>query len=182
VVVPNPGGLQESTILVPVPEAEPVVGHLRARLDRSAGRGIPAHVTVLYPFVPPEQITAAVIGEAATAVASVPGFDCQFADTGWFGDQVVWLAPEPASPFRALTAAVHAAFPQFPPFGGAFADVIPHLTVGDRPEGGPVALHAAEAEVRPALPIRTRVSLAWLMTGTQAPGSWQLRVTFPLGT
>ena len=77
---------------------------------------------------------------------------------------------------------MHAAFPQCPPFGGAFADVIPHLTVGDRPEGGPVALHAAEAEVRPALPIRTRVSLAWLMTGTQAPGSWQLRVTFPLGT
>ena len=124
-VVPNPGGLQESTILVPVPEAEPVVGHLRARLDRSADCGIPAHVTVLYPFVPPEQITADVIGKAAAAMASVPHFECRFADTGWFGDQVVWLAPEPASPFRALTAAVHAAFPQYPPFSGAFADVIP---------------------------------------------------------
>ena len=38
-------GVPESAILVPVPEAEPVVGRLRARLDRSAGRGIPAHVT-----------------------------------------------------------------------------------------------------------------------------------------
>jgi hypothetical protein len=110
--------------------------------------------------VPPEQITAAVIGKAATVVASVPGFDCQFAGTSWFGDQVVWLTPEPASPLRALTAAVHAAFPQCPPFGGAFADVIPHLTVGDRPEGGPGTLRAAEAEVLPALPIRTHVTLA----------------------
>ena len=142
-VVPDPAGLQESTILVPVPEAEPVVGQLRARLDRAASRGIPAHVTILYRFVPPGQITAAVLGKAAAAVASVQSFGCQFAATGWFGDQVVWLAPEPASPFRALTAAVHAAFPQCPPFGGAFAEV----TIGDRPDCGPGVLRAAEAEV-----------------------------------
>ena len=179
--VPDPAGLQESTILVPVPEAEPVVGQLRARLDRAASRGIPAHVTVLYPFVPPEQITAAVLGKAAAAVASVQGFDCEFAATGWFGDQVVWLAPEPAGPFRALTAAVHAAFPQCPPFGGAFAEVIPHVTVGDHPEGGLGVLRAAEAEVLAALPVRTHVSRAWLMTGTLAAGSWQLRATFPPG-
>jgi 2'-5' RNA ligase superfamily len=126
VAVPDLPDLQESTILVPVPEAEPVVGQLRARLDRAAIRGIPAHVTVLYPFVRPGQITLAVIDKAAAAVASVQGFDCRFAGTGWFGDQAVWLAPEPAGPFRALTAAVHAAFPQCPPFGGAFAEVIPH--------------------------------------------------------
>jgi hypothetical protein len=71
---------------------------------------------------------------------------------------------------------------EVPPFGGTFADVIPHLTVGDHPEGGPGVLRAAEAEVLPALPICTHVSRAWLMTGTQAPGSWQLRATFSLGT
>src|SRR5215470_12497854 len=72
-------------------------------------------------------------------------------------------------------------FPQCPPFGGAFAEVIPHLTVGDRPEGGPGVLRAAEAEVLAALPVRTHVTRAWLMTGTLAPGSWQLRAAFPLG-
>jgi hypothetical protein len=76
---------------------------------------------------------------------------------------------------------VHAAFPQYPPFSGAFADVIPHLTVGDRPEGGVSALRAAEAQVLPMLPVRTHVSRAWLMTGTQAPGSWQRLAAFPLG-
>ena len=43
-------------------------------------------------------------------------------------------------------------------------------------------LRAAEAEVLAALPVQTHVSRAWLMTGTQAPDSWQLRATFPLGT
>jgi len=55
------------------------------------------------------------------------------------------------------------------------------LTVGDRPEGGPGALRAAEAKVLPKLPVRTHVSCAWLMTGTRAPGSWQLLATLPLG-
>jgi hypothetical protein len=174
-------GRPESAILVPVPDAEPAVARLRARLDRSASRGIPAHVTVLYPFVPPEQITPAVIQMAAAAIRSVPGFGCRFAGTNWFGEDVLWLAPEPAGPFRALIAAVHAAFPQYPPFSGAFADVIPHLTVGDRPEGGISALRAAEAQVLPMLPVRTRVSRAWLMTGTQAPASWQRLAAFPLG-
>ena len=179
---PYSAGMPESAILVSVPEAEPVVGTLRARLDRSAARGVPAHVTVLYPFVAPHQVSAAVIATAAAAVASVPSFDCQFASTDWFGDDVVWLAPEPAGPFRALTAAVHAAFPRYLPFGGAFATVIPHLTVGDRPEGGPGVLRSAEAEVLAALRVWTHVSHAWLMTGTLARGSWQVLVTLPLGT
>ena len=174
-------GTPQSAILVPVPGAGPVVERLRARLDRSASRGVPAHVTVLYPFVPPRQITAAVIEMAAAAVRSVPGFGCRFAGTDWFGEDVLWLAPEPAGPFRALTAAVHAAFPQYPPFGGAFADVIPHLTVGDRPEGGISALRAAQAQVLPMLPVRTYVGCAWLMTGTRAPGSWPRLAAFPLG-
>jgi hypothetical protein len=91
-----------------------VVGRLRARLDCSASREIPAHVTVLYPFVPPRQITAAVIEMAAAVVKSVPGFGARFASTRWFGEDVLWLASEPAAPFRAPTAAVHAAFPRYP--------------------------------------------------------------------
>jgi len=179
---PDPDGQPESAILVPVPEAEPAVGHLRARLDRSAGQGVPAHVTVLYPFMPPTQITAAVLSGVAAAVATVPAFDCRFARTAWFGDNVVWLAPEPDGPFRALTAAVHAAFPEYPPFGGQHAEVIPHLTVGDGSAGGLAALRAAEAEVRSALPVRTGVGSAWLMTGTRAPGSWRRLAVLPLGS
>ena len=54
----------------------------------------------------------------------------------WFGEDVLYLAPRPDGPFRALTRAVCAAFPGYLPYGGAFADTIPHLTVGERERGG----------------------------------------------
>jgi 2'-5' RNA ligase len=170
----------ESCILVAVPEAEPAVGRHRAQLDRAAAWGVPAHVTVLYPFVPPDLITDTVIETARAAVAQVRAFYCEFRRSDWFGQDVVWLAPEPAEPFRALTSAVHAAFPLYRPFGGIYADVVPHLTIGDRPAGGPGALRAAEAEVVPKLPVRAHVSCAWLMTGSQAPGSWHPIAELPL--
>lgn len=180
VVSPDPGSAQ-SAVVVPVPEAEPVAGRFRAQLDPAATWGVPARVTILYPFVPPDAITSAEIERAAAAVHSVRAFSCEFARTGWFGDDVVWLAPEPAEPFQTMTSAVHAAFPLFPPFGGSYNDVVPHLTIGHRAQGGPGALRAAQAEVRPALPIRTRVNAAWLMTGGTAPGSWRVLAELPLG-
>jgi hypothetical protein len=87
-------------------------------------------VSVLYPFVAPSAITAAVIAGVAGAVGSVSAFDCEFAATAWFCQKVVWLAPRPDEPFRALTRAVSAAFPGYPPYGGAHDRVIPHLTIG----------------------------------------------------
>jgi hypothetical protein len=105
----------ESTVVVPVPAAEPVVGRHRARLDGAAVRGVPAHVTVLYPFLPPDAITGADLGRLAAAVGRVSSFACEFARARWFADEVVWLAPQPDEPFRAQTRAVTAAFPGFPP-------------------------------------------------------------------
>jgi hypothetical protein len=68
-----------------------------------------------------------------------------------------------------------------PPFGGICPDVVPHLTIGHQPPRGPALLEAAEAEVRPALPVRTLVSRGWLMTGTQAAASWRVTAELPLG-
>jgi 2'-5' RNA ligase len=171
----------QSAVLIPVPEAEPVIGQLRTRLDPAAGWGVPAHVTVLFPFVAPDAIDGAVIERVAAAVASVRAFDCEFARTGWFDEDVLWLAPEPAWPFRALISAAHSAFPQYPPFGGAYADLMPHLTVGHRPAEDAGALRAADAQVGPSLPIRANVTQAWLMTGAQSPDSWHTTAELPLG-
>ncbi len=126
----------ESAVLVPVPEAELAVGRHRHRLDRAATWGVPAHVTILFPFVAPSAITSATITALADAVGSVTAFDCEFPATAWFGQEVVWLAPQPAEPFRALTRAVSAAFPEYPSYGGGYDDIVPHLTVGYRPAGG----------------------------------------------
>jgi 2'-5' RNA ligase superfamily len=170
----------DGAVLVPVPEAEHAVGSHRGRLDHAAAWGVPAHVTVLYPFVPPPAITTAVIANLAKAVGSVSAFGCEFAAIAWFGQEVVWLAPRPDEPFRALTRAVSAAFPGYLPYGGAYDEVIPHLTIGDRPAGGVTELRAAEADVLRWLPIRARINRVWLMTGNAAPGSWQTVAELPL--
>lgn len=91
---------------------------------------------------------------------------------------MLWLAPEPAEPFRALTEAVVEAFPGFPPYGGAFAEVVPHLTVGDT--GTPEDLRAAEREVSAGLPVETHVDRAHLLAGTDRPDAWHVLAELPL--
>jgi hypothetical protein len=168
----------ESALIVAVPEAEPAVAALRAAYDPAASWGVPAHITVLYPFVPPDRIDAAVLAAVAGTVAAAPVFDVVLARTGRFGDQVLWLAPEPDAPLRALTAAVWARFPDFPPYGGEFADVVPHLTVTDRQP--PEVMAAADQRVRPWLPIAARVGAVRLLVGSPAPGAWRTVAQFPL--
>lgn len=42
-----------TAVIAAIPAAEPAVGPHRAHLDRAARWGVPAHVTVLYPFLDP---------------------------------------------------------------------------------------------------------------------------------
>lgn len=160
----------ESAVLVPFPALEPLVGSYRRRLDRAAGWGVPAHVTVLYPFVrPPVDVEA--LERLASALTDVEPFECEFPRVEWFGDDVVWLAPSPAAPFRDMTAAVSLAFPDHPPYSGQFDDVVPHLTVG---HGGLAAMRVAEADLTPKLPVRARADRVHVMEGTTAPDSWRV--------
>lgn len=160
------------------PEAEALIGHHRERLDPAAAWGVPAHVTVLYPFLPPERLGPDVLAAVTDAVRSVPAFDVVLARVAWFGDAVVWLAPEPDEPFRALTAAVWRRFPQTPPYSGAHPDPVPHLTVGD---GAPVGqLRDAAAALAARLPIRTRVDAVSVLCGSSTPRSWHTVVEIPL--
>lgn len=172
----------ETAVIVEVPEAEPVVGEHRRRLDWAADRGVPAHVTVLYPFVHPAEVTEDVVTTLSAAVASVSAFDCRFARARWFGDDVLWLDPDPAGPFRQLTAAVWAAFPEHPPYGGVYDDAVPHLTVGETRQADLAALRVAERVVQPLLPLSAHVDRVLLIAGSEEPNSWGVLHEIGLGT
>lgn len=169
----------ESAVLVAVPEAEEVVARFRTRLDRSAAWGVPPHVTVLYPFVAPDLIDRLVLAGLAEAVGAVPAFDAVLARLCWFGETVLWLAPEPEDRFRALIDAVGGRFPDHRPYGGAHPDPVPHLTIG---HDAPVeVLRAAAEAIAPLLPIRTRVTAVHVMHGSPEADSWRTVVALPLG-
>jgi len=171
--------MTETGLIVPVPEAEPVVGRHRAALDPITAWGIPAHITVLYPFLPPEQIDDEVLGVLRGLFAATPAFEAALTRVAWFGSEVMWLAPHPEERFRGLTRAVFDRFPSAPPYGGAFADVVPHLTVGDR---APLAaLEEAAAVIAPHLPIRAAVGTVRLVEGATGEVPWRTVTECPLG-
>lgn len=173
----SPGGPQ-SGLIIEVPEAEPAVRWHRERLDASAPLGIPAHITVLFPFMPPERIGSAALTRLGHLFADVSRFSFRLDHTDWFGDNVLWLAPHDPGPFRALTQRVYHAFPAFPPFEGRFADVVPHLTVG---HGHPLNdLRTAEESLQAHLPIAGDATAVTLMTQQTAVGQWTKAATFTL--
>lgn len=168
----------ESALIVSVPAAEPVVGLLRSKLDSSASLGVPAHITVLYPFLPPELIDAGVVSELGSLFGAVDGFDLALTSVGWFETEVVYLAPEPQSVFKALTAMVFDRWPDWPPYGGLHPDPTPHLTVGDNEDYA--SMVAAASAVEPLLPVETTVTEIELIAGDATPGSWKRLAAFPL--
>ena len=167
-----------SGLIIEVPEAEPAVAQHRDRLDANARLGIPAHITVLFPFMPPPAIGPAALTGLEHLLAAFPRFRFQLDRTAWFGDEVLWLGPRDPSPFRALTRSVADAFPAFPPYEGQFGDSTPHLTIGHE---HPVAdLRAAEEPVRAYLPIHAQATEVTLMTQQSTGGQWTKAATFTL--
>ena len=103
----HPARTQESALVVLVPEAEPLVSAFRSRFDPSAARGMPAHITLLYPFHSADRLSASRVSELAAFFSGWRRF-C-FSLVGICGfEGVVVLAPEPLDPFDALTQALAA--------------------------------------------------------------------------
>lgn len=162
--------MPETALLVEVPEAEPAVARLRLAHDPVAARGVPAHVTVLFPLdgVPDRG--------ALARVAELPAFGYRLARVGEFPG-VVWLAPEPAAPFVALTDAARAAFPDQPPYRGEFAETVPHLTVAMTDDAALRRTIAAELDAH--LPIAARATHLAVYTSDDA-GQWRCVERLPL--
>ncbi|HST13772.1 MAG TPA: 2'-5' RNA ligase family protein [Gaiellaceae bacterium] len=157
--------MPRTALIVVVPEAEPAVGALRLAHDWSAVLGVPAHITILFPFAAPADVDEAAIAEV---VSSVPAFDFELDRVERFDDGLVWLRAAPSELFVALTTAVWRRFPDYPPYGGTHDVLIPHLTVS-----------AVPVEVDIELPIRASAREVTLIE-EEADGGWSVRRVFPL--
>jgi 2'-5' RNA ligase len=153
-----------TTLIVPVPAADRLV-HESAR-----DAGMPAHITLLYPFLEPGEVDEDVEAELGLLFAGERAFDFELTDVGLFPG-VVYVAPNPVAPFVALTELLARRWPENPPYGGSFNDIVPHLTVahGARVPSGLDKL----------LPLPARAAEAWLVT--RAGSRWVKRASFPFG-
>jgi len=171
----------EAALLVMVPCADPVVGQYRATYDSAAQVGVPAHMTIAYPFKPNlggddvERLTSVFAGE--------PGFNLVLSSTGWFGEQVLFLRPDDPGPVIRLACLVSLEYPQWPLYGDSFDTYVPHMTIGlDQPVD---TLKTVEAEVCQQLPITQPVTEVQYWSGPAlscgAPG-WRMVRAFNLAS
>jgi 2'-5' RNA ligase len=169
-----------SALVVLVPEAEPLVADFRDQFDISAKAGLGAHVTVLVPFRLPERVTRADLDVLRALFGAASRFTFTLSSIDRF-PSALYLCPTPASPFKALTRSVVAAFPDCPPYRGAFPDPVPHLTVAQQPPAED--LNAVEAQVRPkvqeVLPLACAATEVCLVF--KRDGRWSVAERFALG-
>jgi 2'-5' RNA ligase len=173
---------QESALMVLCPAAEGVVGAHRADLDRAARAGVPAHVTVIYPFKPVDALTAAEHRLLAGIATEHDVFSITGATTAWFDERVVFVEFADPGPVLALTVAVVEAFPDYLPYAGAHETVLPHLTIGQDHEA--TRMRAAEQAVRAGLPFTQPVLHLELWAGpalASGQGPWRPVQRYPLG-
>jgi len=172
----------ESALIVLVPEAEPLVRPFRERFDPSAALGVPAHITLLYPFIEPERIGADTLDKVTECLSGFAPIAFSLMAVRRFPAETLYLAPDPDEPFRQLTMAIWERFPDTPPYGGAWPDIVPHLSVGRFADAGGLKLVADEFNraAETVLPIRAHAGTAVLIVNTT--GRWVARSTFKLGT
>jgi 2'-5' RNA ligase len=167
-----------SAVSVAFPSAAPVVDGWRERTcEAKPSAGVPPHVTILFPFIPPSAIDEATIARLEVLVAHTKVFEVSFEATGRFPG-VLYLEPTPAEPFLALTQRIGTHFPDFPPYGGAFAPYA-HLTVA---QGDDALLDEAERDIAPQLPLHAHVREALLFVEVEPDhGRWEIGAHLPLG-
>jgi hypothetical protein len=103
----------ETALVVVIPEVEPLVAPWRERFTADGARGMPPHVTLLYPFADEAEVND-VLTDVEDALAPFAPFEATFARTARWPD-VLYLEPAQPRPFVALVEALAAAFPQYPP-------------------------------------------------------------------
>jgi hypothetical protein len=122
-------------LMVPVPAADALVRTAQARFQPNSPAAhlltdlTAAHVTVLWPFLPPDRIDHQVLGELRAICAIYPRHAFMLERVAVFPGGGVYLPTEPSNVFVELTRAVWKRWPEYPPYRGMYAEIIPHVTV-----------------------------------------------------
>lgn len=128
--------LETALLIVPPKQVQVFSFPIRERYDvESFKSNVPAHITLLYPFVPPEQVETA-IEELNRLCAGISPIEVTLNHYGTFKG-AIFLEPSNPEPIVQLNHRLSQAFPEYPVYGGEYgAELHPHLTLArfDDPE------------------------------------------------
>lgn len=165
--------------MILVPEAEDLVRPFREAHDPSAAKGMPAHITINYPFLPGASPSSDLEDRLRTLFSRYAPFPFRLQGPASF-PEVLYLAPDPDGPFKELASDVWKAFPNSPPYAGEYSGITPHLTVAQEDDSHLFEYISADFQRRAEgmLPISSQARKVWLMDNRS--GRWRKRTSFPL--
>jgi 2'-5' RNA ligase len=127
--------LETALLIVPPSKVQTFAYPLREAYDQDSFNRVPAHITLMYPFVPPDAVDEAV-ERLEPICASIPAFEITLDRYGSF-ENTLFLEPSNPEKILALHQTLASAFPEYPIYGGEHGDNLhPHLTLArfDNPQ------------------------------------------------
>jgi 2'-5' RNA ligase len=157
--------LETALLILPPREVQVFSYPLREAYDsEAAGSQLPAHITLLYPFVPPDKIEGT-IPRLKKLLEDCPPFELTLDRYGRF-EETIFLEPSDPKPILRLYEFLAQEFPEFPIYRGEHGpDLHPHLTLARSED--PTVL--AAVELPPAPSFTFRVEKLHLYLGSSDP-------------
>ena len=121
-------------LVLPVPEVASVVPG--------------AHIPLLDPFLPADDVDPGVLAELSELFAELVPFPFVLGEAARFPTGAAYLPPQPVGAFRRITQALRRAFPEVAEPASSLYGAIPHLALPDDAVGAlptPLEVHAREA-------------------------------------
>lgn len=160
-------------MLIPVPAATTLRRECTKLLGDVTSEDVPAHITILYPFLPIERLTPDVITALAEIISTQSVLTVRMTAFERF-PRLLYLNPEPNEWVNRLIAGVAARWPETPPYEGAY-DPIPHITLAAGVDEASMA--TLERRLSGHLPLTATLDEAWLVIHDGV--DWRRHVRFP---
>lgn len=166
----------QTALVIPVPAADALLGSVENRHPGTVRAGVPAHVSLLWPFVGAAELDERVTEGLSELVAGHGPMPVEFGECYRRGGFIA-LRPDPIEGLTELTRRTHDRWPALLPYEGRYGDVEPHLTIATRASEETAV--TIEQEVSEQLPISAELCEVWLMAFEKR---WTLRRRFALGS
>jgi 2'-5' RNA ligase len=167
----------ETALVLVLHDAEPFEGVRRELHAASVAKGVPFHITLLYPWVARDQLSGELLAEVRAFCAGRPPFVFELARIETF-PRVVYAALEPTADLLDCMHALYERFPETPPYGGTIADPLPHATLAEEVDETQTA-RDVERRLAGYLPTGFQVDAVTLMEEFEAD-RWRQTERFPL--
>jgi 2'-5' RNA ligase len=134
--------LESALLIIPPRKVQAFAYPLREEFDAESFNRVPAHITLLYPFVPSDQV-AEIIPTLEALCAGIPAFEIELDRYGRFEDAIFLESSKPDK-LQDLYQQLINTFPDYPAYKGEHGtDLHPHLTLArfeDPAEGDKIEL------------------------------------------